>query len=71
MDDVDIANMRRDQELENRISDHMYRMNQSTVHYVDCVFCQGLTENGEKYCSKECRDDDERLISAKIRNGRA
>lgn len=70
MDDVDIANMRRDAELENRISDHMYRMNQSTVHYVECRYCGDFTENGEPFCCPDCRTDFERLEDARVRNGK-
>ena len=69
-DEIDLANDRRDAELENRIADHMHRMNQATVHYVDCNWCGSETENGAKYCCPECRTDHERFENARARNGR-
>ena len=69
-DPLDIANDRAMAELENLIAEHSYRLNQATVHYVDCCYCGTETENGAKFCCPECCADHERFEDAKARNGR-
>jgi hypothetical protein len=72
-DEADVANDHHERWLQGQLEEHQHQLNQvghhRSVKYVECVFCQSSTENGDKYCSPECRDDDERLIAAKIRNG--
>ena len=71
-DEIDIANDRRDAELENRIAEFQYSLSHAVSAFPvgECRNCAEKLDDGRPYCDEKCRDDHWERIKAEKRNGK-